>query len=487
MESILPIIVVTQSPSNFPLDLTSAAQTHHLTTGIWSELPVNFLYGLIKYLDISTDIPHLRAVCHSWRSKLSLSLLPSYSIGFGSIPKLNFKTTLPGSGYLLASHFYLISPVNGGHCYSPWLVRIQGIATQKWRLFNPVNSSDPYFLSTPRLSSEISLLDHRVLELSSPFSLISSGNKSKVLSKKVVGGWNYLAPTNLNVFAVLILLEEEFGGGLLFMKLGDLEWGKIEKDDDNICNSLNIADIAFFKDDFYVFEMNTWHVGIIDPSDCDFNESPEMDFIDAPELDFGVSMSDVGGVYFVPAKDDLYLVFEVFEEIDFKEKLMIFMLDENEWEWKRVTNIGDNVFFIGSDVSFAVSAERLPGGWKSGTVCLFDRTCKRFIDQHVKALGDEMPEGAECMDSITYPKYWKLFRMFDIDDEEKSVVPLEDLDDKEAYTKLFFPPPPWMKWHSPSLDDVAVQLHNLKFTDADDNHGTRNVAAGGADLLEEIP
>lgn len=367
-------------------------------------------------------------------------------------------------------------------------MKVTQVGLNNFYISNPLDFGR-YFLSAPRLTGEISLLNTRVLELSSPMSLIGGGQhpfdfkSGNILSKKVVGGWNLRCGSGVDFspFAVLVLLEEKIGGGLLFMRLGDFNWGKIEKDADNTCKSIDIVDIVFYKGEFYAFEVSTWHVGIIDPNDCDFNESPSMEFIDAPVLDAGISRYGVG-INFVAAKDGLYVVFEVIGNLGDKSDLMVFVLDEVEWEWKRVRNIGNDVFFIGPDVCFAVSAEHLPG-WKAGIICLFNEQCKRFFE-HIRGLDDDMPVGVECMDSITYPKYWMLFRMFDMDAEEKGVVSFEEMD-KEVYTGLFFPPPPWMKWQSHTLD-VVVQLHNLKFADAED-HGSANVAARGANLLEEIP
>ena len=83
------------------------------------------------------------------------------------------------------------------------------------------------------------------------------------------------------------------------------------------------------------------------------------------------------------------------------------------------------------------------------------------------------------------------FKLFDMNDEEKGIVSFGELD-KEVYTGLFFPPPPWMKWGCPSLGNVEVKLHNLKFSDGNDNEddhgcGGGNVAANEANVLEEVP
>ncbi|CAO2835917.1 unnamed protein product [Amaranthus hypochondriacus] len=37
-----------------------------------------------------------------------------------------------------------------------------------------------------------------------------------------------------------------------------------------------------------------------------------------------------------------------------------------------------------------------------------------------------------------------------------------------VYTRLFFPPPAWVKWRCPSLDNVVINLHDLIYEIPDD-------------------
>ena len=398
MESLFSVIIAKKAPS-LPFELPSTTTTNtntNTTAANWANLPTNILLGLIKYLDLKADITRLRAVCPSWRSALSLSLLPSPSSAFTEMPEFQLHPTRQPV-FLRPLHFYLLSKPNQTHPSNSWLVRLTPLTTNYFHLFNPMNF-DRYITPIPRVSGEISLLDCNVLELSSSVCVVGGGQHpydykvNKVLSKKGVGGWNFLSPNVLNAFASLILLTKENGGGLFFLRIGDLEWNKIEQND----TSYNFVDVAFYDGEFYAFEKSKWKVGIIDPDYHDLMEPPSIDYIDAPDLDLDVSLYLVIP-HFVPTKDRLYLVIEVIR----RNTLMVFVLDEKEWEWNRVKSIGDEVFFIGSDVSFAVSSNRLPG-WKPGSICLFDEPVRTLYEQHVKALGDAMPEGVEFMDAIFF-------------------------------------------------------------------------------------
>jgi len=72
-----------------------------------------------------------------------------------------------------------------------------------------------------------------------------------------------------------------------------------------------------------------------------------------------------------------------------------------------------------------------------------------MFDGYVEGRYGKKPEGAELLKSITYARYWMYFRIFNLEEEDRGVLPFERLP-KRLYTGMFFPPPAWVKWHCPS-------------------------------------
>ncbi|XP_074286269.1 F-box protein At2g17036-like [Silene latifolia] len=473
--------------------------------GDWSHLPKFILYYLLKFLNIRIHTPILRAVCRSWRNSLPISQIPKLPLGFDA-------PTLPPSPLpvlLYYNRFYLISPLSESH--SPWIVRVadftQYLDRNNFQLKNPIDGSE-YFHPQPPLKGTFDFLGCKVTEIASCFSLRGGAPslfnfQLKCLSEKMAGNWNL---NSVKMISVLAKLTAENGGGLVFLEIGRLEWVKVKEmvtsdvEERRILRKFdNIGDIVCYDGEFYAFDVGLWKVGVIDTSDIDIDDTPSIEFIDGPKgvnpvVIQGVQFAKVDGilyamkgVYFVPSKDGLYLVFEMsgFDE-GIKEKLIVYELDEDEWEWNKVESIGQQIFFIGMDVAFSTPAELLPK-WKAGSICLFTGLSRALLlDRFVEVGRGEMPVGLEMLDNLKYPKYLKGFRVYNMEEEERGIVPFEELS-KEVYMGLFFPPPPWVKWTCPMLDDVEVKLENLKvgaaYTAGVKDGGN---AAAGTHILEEV-
>lgn len=344
-----------------------------------------------------------------------------------------------------------------------------------WHLFNPLNIHE-YFFTTPPISGSINLLDCQALELAQVFSLIDGGREAKSYTKKIVGGLNMDCSHH---FAVLAQLERDKGEDcLVLLRLGDPQWIRIQE-----TKELRIFDIASHKDKFYAFDLSNWRIGLIDPA----NPLSPMEFICVPDilsdpidgkftLKFNGCSYFLRGLYLVPSNGRLYLVVEVEGQSDpEKVTLIVFVLKESEKEeqrdnnnWEHVNSLGDQIFFIGYDTSFSLpsSSINLPQ-WKSSSICLFTRPFPLIFDGCYEDGSGRMPEGVELLESVSYAEYWRYLRIFGMgedQDQERGVVPFETLP-KRLYTGLFFPPPAWVKWQCPSLENLEVRLDGLKFRD----------------------
>ncbi|XP_074288170.1 putative F-box protein At5g60060 [Silene latifolia] len=443
------------------------------STAEWSKLPSDILQHLVNYIDLTLDLPRIRGVCSSWRTSLPLNKFhkpPSYF----RVPKLDIRLQL--SILLIQSRFYLISPLADNNT-TPWLVRIAETGLNKWHLLNPFNVDD-YFHSDPPITTRINLLDFRVIEVAKPWSVQVVSGEGHTMSKKVVGGWNLNADY---IFAVLAQLEVSLHigeGGLMFKRLHDRKWVPIKSTfrQNGEDSEHRILDTAYHNGLFYAFELVNWKVGVIDPTKPDISS---LIFMDAPDC-HGESINDqfsflIDGVRYilncvclVPCNEQLYLVIGSTKKrssSSSKTTLFVFVLKQGdkieESKWERVTNLVDHILFIGYDVSFGVSSSILPN-WKPGSICTFRKPFPLRYDGCTSRF-QGLPEGGQSLKMISYPEYWRHLKMYNLKEEEKGFVGFEELSMKE-YTGLFFPPPAWVKWSCPTLDNVEFRLNNLKFS-----------------------
>jgi len=186
------------------------------------------------------------------------------------------------------------------------------IGTNTWQLFNPLNM-EQYFLSSPTITGSIDPLDCRILELACIFCLVnkSVSAEPKPITKKIVHNVNVKSVYRLSV---LVQLARGNGGGLFLFRWGDTHWIQIQEDDD----ACRILDIASYKDKFYVFDLSSWQIRLINPA----NPSDPTEFIRAPGA-VGDPIDDMQtftldgclyffkNSYFVPSNGRLYLVMEV--------------------------------------------------------------------------------------------------------------------------------------------------------------------------------
>ncbi|XP_056697742.1 uncharacterized protein [Spinacia oleracea] len=484
---------------------------HHPNTPApqWTDLPKDFLFRIIPFLDSKTDLNRIRAVCPSWRAALPLAELPVHK-PYIQVPSLGDGNNHPL--FLLETTFYYLSPLSSPSSSSGcggggWVARMGEIGTKKWKLLNPLSYSQEhehhYFYTEPTVTGEINLLDIRVFELSRPMSLVHKLDYSaEPISMKVVGGWDF---TSTYPFVVLVLLEPQFEqkirneqhGGLILWRLGEQEWLRIEGSQEiNTGTIRHIIDIGFHKGKFYVFEAGSadgaelWRVRVINPRNSLISE----EFISGPDIWApnnillpGVSRGfPLWSLDMVPSKSKgcLYLVIVGLADKDDRDKdgnlikkMCVLLMKEQEEssQWELVENLGDEILFVGYNVSFSLpsSAGNLPQ-WKPNSICTFTTrvSLNGYEVYRSEGRGPQMPKGTECLQFLNYPSYNRFFSLFDMEERDKGGVFFHHMseEDQELYTGLFFPPPDWVKWRCPSLNNIEVKLHGLRFRDRNHDH-----------------
>ncbi|XP_021757127.1 probable F-box protein At1g65740 [Chenopodium quinoa] len=457
----------------------------------WSNLPRDILLHILQHHGLKPDLHRLRAVCSSWRTALS----PNPE--FPSHLRPCFRTpTHPLYGdrplFLLGTRFYFLSPLpSSGVDGGAWVVKMIELEPSKWHLLNPVDDhlTLDYFHSDPPIVGKLglNLLDCRVLELDKPMYLVHLSDcktQPKCISYRIVDGW---ALNSSYKYAVLVNDKRE--DGLMLWRLGDKEWIDIE-----ICHWGGVLDMAFHNGKFYVILLKErghncpkWKIGVIDPQ----NEMISMQFIDRPDflvqnqLDKEINVKGISYelryLKMVSSNEELYLAINGMREDyggeSWTSRMFVFLFKE-EKEWVRLKNLGDRAFFLGfgpyNEVSFGIPSlkDYLPQ-WKPSTICWWfpDVDVEKGVEEYGEGSSRPdcpMPKGLECLNSLIFPTYDKYFHVFNIQKQVRLLLDYPNKDHK-LYRGLFFPPPPWVKWHCPSLGNVDVSFTGLYIDDHEDD------------------
>ncbi|KMT13837.1 hypothetical protein BVRB_4g076820 [Beta vulgaris subsp. vulgaris] len=484
-----------EPPPKQPCSSSTAANVAAIdeNSSPFSSLPNHIIYHMFMTNQSrdETDLSRLRAVNRSWRDDLAEVPqeethldVPNHDNN-GDSPKL----------FLRQSCFYLISPPNPADGV-PWLVRLIKLEPQKWQLINPVidEITPDYFIADPPINAKINLSDFRVLELAKSFCLVRNLYYATMpISKKVVGGRVRYRTSGDEKFTALVQLEEdERNDEVLLWKFGDQQWTRIrvgptfEQQQEKLQYQSKILDMAFHNGKFYIFyitSMNEWEIGVINPDNnsCSILRYPLRFMYNNPEDEF-VIMQYINDIRLTSTNDALYFFYKESMSEDDGESISTimsaFLIKDNElvgeeeesyWECERLNNLDDQTFFLGfgDNVSFALqsSAEKLPQ-WEPGTICWFDRPDLLFyLDGHGVEERFPLPEGVKSLRRVEYPYYNLYFTMaFPEEGIRAHVSKFRAMgrENQEMYTRLFFPPPNWVRWYCPTLD-VEVKLDGLQF------------------------
>ncbi|XP_050241620.1 putative F-box protein At1g65770 isoform X2 [Quercus robur] len=318
----------------------------------WSALPMELLPLIGKTVQARIDVVRLRSVCASLRT----SIPPLRGISPPLLLPSPFSiNSAGGQSFLSQSSIYRLEPLddnpNLSTCSSKgWLVKVEEYEPGRVRLLNPLSSLRIRFFpdSFPKV---INLLDFRVVEVGKAYKLQkSSGMNIAGVNKLVLfpnSAWTSCVEDKL----IFGLFHE---GKLGYVKYGDENWTFV--DDHN-----------FFYDDITVYKGQPYVVdrlGIVSWIDSSMKL-----------IQFSPPLCGLGNQkHLVESCGELYVVDRSFDrERRFDQDLRryrlcpktvnieVYKLDQ-EWGCKvMVKNLGDQVFFLGKDSSFSVSATEFSG------------------------------------------------------------------------------------------------------------------------------
>ena len=318
----------------------------------WSALPMELLPLIGKTVQARIDVVRFRGVCASWRS----SIPPLRGISSPLLLPFPYTTNSAGSqSFLSQSTIYRLEPPddnpNLSTCSSKsWLVKVEEFEPGRVRLLNPLSSLHIRFLpdSFPKV---INLLDFRVVEVGKAYKLqLSSGMNIAGVNKLVLfpnSAWTSCVEDKL----IFGLFHE---GKLGYVKYGDENWTFV--DDHN-----------FYYDDITVYKGQSYVV----------DRLGTVSWIDSSMklIQFSPPLCGLGNKkHLVESCGELYVVDRFFDrERRFDQDLRryrlcpktvnieVHKLDQEWGRWAMVKNLGDQVFFLGKDSSFSVSATEFSG------------------------------------------------------------------------------------------------------------------------------
>lgn len=385
----------------------------------FSDLPNHLLRVIAEYLEDRFDTHHFRAVCNSFfesaeRPRIPVSPHKKIKIYF----PLSVAVELWGEFVLAESTIYALEPLNkiyNAHLTSnTWLVRLEETEPGKVILEDPL--SRIYVNQVARkLPQTLNLLDYRVKEISKSYrlELVSSTFARHILYfEKVV-----ISP--LGGFCIMALVS---GGRVGIWRCSTRNWLNIAVVD----NGFRFEDVSYHDNKFYA--VNTRGATMtVDPETLDIFE------VAGPLQEWSS-----GFKYLVNSSDGMYLVDKFWIEeccgchMDADKeacpiRLLVFKLDEQRRQWLPLGDeLKDRALFVGEDCSFSMSTKDFAG---------IKPNCVYFADDEFYRVNRHHPGGN--------------IGIFDL--ETQTAAPLGAF---PGYSKLFWPPPPWLKLSSASTSKV---------------------------------
>lgn len=319
----------------------------------WSDLPVELLSSIGKYIQDRIGVVRFRSVCASWRSSIPppCDILPPLPL------PLPYPTRSARRAYVSHRTYYRfklpddVNP-NPSTCSSKgWLVKVEEFEFDRKCLFlNPLSNLQFKF-SDPE---GINLLDYQVVEVSKGYELQSIEGIPFIDVNKLVlfpdSAWNSRVE-GTEIFALY------HKGKLGHMKYGDKNWTLVE-------------DLGYDYDDIIVYKGQTYVIDTLGMVSWIGNIGSSIKLVP-----FLPPFSGLGNQkHLVVSCGELYLVDRSFDrEMRFDHGLRryrlcpktvnikVCKLDEEWGRWALVKNLGDQVFFLGKDSSFSVSATEFSG------------------------------------------------------------------------------------------------------------------------------
>ncbi|KAH7852498.1 hypothetical protein Vadar_025557 [Vaccinium darrowii] len=453
-------------------------------TDLWYRLPADILQSIAKRLNYkanaasSSSSPNrinalglLRSVCKSWRSSIekpsSSSLLLPLTLPFPIVPNpyLNPNSCRGYFSLTQSTIYFLLQPLppsssssllhgtttnTGGCC---WLLRVQEPPSQNnnrckiYHPLNPLSKLGAERVPKAAFPESLNLLDVGIVEIGKAHCLkFVDGRKKKQVEKKdcpkfrprtmeeVQAEYQETYSTYIKKVAVSPV---DFGiiainsGRLCFFKLGgDQKWILIDSSNDRY------HDIVYRKGKYYAVDYRGRTV-VIDGADlkkkvkvtasplpglgaCQFTrlvESGDDLFLVDRYLDPGhESVTSIGAVTMGMVTEERHP--------GMPNYFNVYKLDEENKQWQLVDDLNHQVFFLGDDYLFSVSAQDFPG---------LKGNCIYFSDCMFRARNEkEANIGKSCVLTGVYNL------------KDRRCGPLAMFPD---HWPIFSPPPAWLKKH----------------------------------------
>ncbi|KAF7144384.1 hypothetical protein RHSIM_Rhsim05G0163400 [Rhododendron simsii] len=446
-------------------------------TDLWYRLPGDILKSIAKRLTDKADaaaastshinalglLRLLRSVCKSWRSSIEkpsssslLSLLP-LTLPFPIVPFRNPNSNRGRYFSLTHSTLYFLSPLSPTPTAS-WLLRVQeppsrnnNNGSKTYHLLNPLSKLEPPERA-PRAAAfpeSLNLLEVGIAEIGRAHCLKVVDEREKKKKQEVEEKFKrrtmaecqaeYEDAYTTYIKKVAVSLEDYgvvvaiHSGRLCFHKLGgDQKWTLIDSSNDRY------HDVVYRKGKFFAVDYRGRTV-VIDGADLK-KEVMVTRLVKSP-------LPNLGACQFtrlVYSGNDLFLVDRYLDTEGGQCTLSIgavtmgmiteeshppmtnyfnvYKLDEENKQWELVDDLNHQVFFLGDDYLFSVSAQDFPG---------LKGNCIYFSDCMFRARNEkEANIGKSCILTGVYNL------------KDRSCGPLSMFPD---HWPIFSPPPAWLK------------------------------------------
>ncbi|XP_059636518.1 F-box protein SKIP23-like [Cornus florida] len=348
----------------------------------WTELPPELLETIAGKLTILIDYIRCRAVCVKWRSSIPRTPLhlPCQLPWLMLPPPRTHQTHRRSFFNLSTNKTHRLDlpeiPYHRRRCGSShgWLVFLH--ESPEIYLLNPFTRSK---IHLPPLSTFPNVIGFNFSDIGREYSLRSPAGvvytcnlkdmRNNFIKKVILSS----SPSNDSDFVALAILNRT--GDLAFCKKGDKSWRCIEGSE-SYCE-----DVIYYNGLFYAVDK----YGAI--AICDVcGPSPRVSIMDTPPQ-FGGDMQ-----YLVRSMNQFLLVTryldteydeDLFEIFVYKTVLFkVYRLNLSNSNWEEVTNLGDQMLFLGENSSFALSASDFPG-------C--EGNCIYYTDDYSESNYDDAP------------------------------------------------------------------------------------------------
>ncbi|KAM1810105.1 hypothetical protein ACFX12_026911 [Malus domestica] len=440
----------------------------------WSDLPKELWPAIGNRVDNRIDVLRFRSVCKTWRSAVppfQQPITPPLPLSFSS------PSAAADGGALQTQSKALLFQITvyrmeflKPNASKPWLVKFEESNSGDLRLLHPItNKPLRYYPSnTPK---DFNLLDFKIVELRKSYSLQFRNSINVVMAcvNKVV----VMDAKNLNDCGVFMIYN---GGKLGFVRSGDEKWTHVDEQNSHYDDIIvykgqcyvvdRCGTISWVNSDLNVIQFSPPLFGLggrkhlvescgdlflVDRylDKCDMERLPEYNVENQNVNIFGANFQALPHPFdaphhpfaappnpFVAPPHPLAAPFDG-EAVDFK----VYKLDQEWGKWVDVKNLGDQVFILSNDGSFAVS---------TGDLGKVMGNCILFTDQklpHLQGIGGSKKR---CISRV--------FMM------ENGII--RNLAALPTYYKMLQPPSSWL---SPALDDVSRHRLADRLMEIDDS------------------